>query len=128
VLDAVKTTATWLNSDTTSRTKMKWPCPTNYHVPTYAEWEIINNVWWWYMSWDSEWFSNTLKLPYAGYHDRNGGSMNSQWSYGYYWSSSPNISNTHNLVFCIDFGFGSYVGIDNNNYRAIGFSVRCLKN
>jgi hypothetical protein len=40
-LEANKTTATWLNSDATSRTKMQGPCISGYHVPTQLEWVNI---------------------------------------------------------------------------------------
>lgn len=42
---------------------------------------------------------------------------------GYYWSSTPNTTNSYNANF--NAGGGN---IANNNNRGNGFSIRCLKN
>jgi hypothetical protein len=120
-LEANKTTATWLNSDTTSRTKMQWPCPTNYHVPTKSEWLAIHTIWWWLSYWTT--LSNTLKLPMAGRRLYDNGTMASQGTYGYYWSSSPNITNGYYLTF-----HSTSISSYEYYFRASGFSVRCIKN
>jgi hypothetical protein len=122
VLDTNKTTATWSNSDSTSRTKMQWPCPANYHVPTNAEWVAINTAGWWGATlWTN--LSNTLKLPLAGDRLRNDGSMYNNGSYGLYWASSPYSTSGYNVTF----GY-TYVNPSDYYYRSYGLSLRCLKN
>ena len=57
----------------------------------------------------------------AGYRNHNNGTLNNAGSNGNYWSSTVNGSNSRNL------NFNSGNANMNNNYRANGFSVRCLK-
>jgi uncharacterized protein (TIGR02145 family) len=64
-----------------------------------------------------------LKLPTAGSRNRDNGSLYSQGSYGYYWSSSPNGTSAHYLHF-----YSSSVYPQYNYYRARGNSIRCFKN
>jgi uncharacterized protein (TIGR02145 family) len=68
-------------------------------------------------------FRYDLKLPRAGRRNRNNGNVNSQGSYGYYWSSSPYSTYGFRMRF-----YGSNVYPASSNYRAHGFSVRCFKN
>ncbi|MGB4205356.1 MAG: hypothetical protein WBJ84_07015 [Bacteroidales bacterium] len=60
-------------------------------------------------------------LPMAGNRNNNSGSLNNAGSNGNYWSSTVNGINARNL------NFNSSNANMNNNYRANGFSVRCLK-
>lgn len=59
----------------------------------------------------------------AGNRNWNNGQYYNQGSNGYYWSSSPNSTNSYNANF--NSGGGN---IANNNNRGNGFSLRCLKN
>lgn len=59
----------------------------------------------------------------SGNRNNSDGSWNNQGSNGNYWSSSPSSSNARNANFNASGG-----NIANNNNRANGFSVRCLKN
>ena len=61
-------------------------------------------------------------IPLAGYRNRANGSLKHQGSNGNYWSSSPFGTNAYNL----NFNSGG-VNPANNNNRAYGFSVRCVK-
>jgi hypothetical protein len=61
-------------------------------------------------------------IPLAGNRNNGDGGLSNQGSIGYYWSSSPNNTNAYNL----NFNSGG-VNPANNNNRANGFSVRCLK-
>ena len=61
-------------------------------------------------------------IPLAGNRDNGGGGLNNQGVNGNYWSSSPDSTNAYNL----NFNSGG-VNPANNNDRANGFSVRCLK-
>jgi len=58
-----------------------------------------------------------------GNRNRSDGTVNNEGSNGYYWSGSVNGDNARNLNFN-----SSDVNPNNNNNRANGFSVRCLKN
>ena len=61
-------------------------------------------------------------FPLAGYRNQSDGSLNNRGSNGNYWSSSPNGSNAYNLNFN-----SSNVNPANNNNRANGLTVRCVK-
>ncbi len=63
-----------------------------------------------------------VPLAAAGNRNNSNGSMNNVGSNGNYWSSSINGTNAYNL----NFNSGS-VNSANNNNRANGFSVRCIK-
>jgi uncharacterized protein (TIGR02145 family) len=96
------------------------PCPSGYRIPTYAE---LNEE---RMSWSSSnaqgAFASPLKLPVAGHRYNLNGSFYYVGSYGLYWSSAVDGSNSSYLY------FGSSTANMNNNYRrAYGQSVRCLK-
>ena len=57
----------------------------------------------------------------AGNRNRTNGLLNNQGTNGNYWSSTVSGTNARNL------NFNSTVANTNNNNRANGFSVRCLK-
>jgi len=105
----------------------QWPCPSGWHVPSQTDWKSACDS----ISWTScanssitvTVMQNKLKLPFAGYRNRNNGYYNGQSTSAYYWSSSPGSPNSYGLYF-------NTSGIDpaNNNSRANGFSVRCVKN
>jgi len=61
-------------------------------------------------------------MPAIGFRNHLNASLNGQGSYGYYWSSSPNGT----YAYLLFFDSGS-VDPANYNYRANGFSARCLK-
>ncbi|MDR4989371.1 MAG: FISUMP domain-containing protein, partial [Bacteroidales bacterium] len=95
------------------------PCPPGWRVPTDAELEAER------LSWGSNnaagAFASPLKLPVAGYRLDSNGSLLGVGSYGGYWSSTVDGSLSRRLAF-------SFSGAATSSfYRAIGFSVRCLK-
>ncbi len=61
-------------------------------------------------------------ISLAGNRNNSSAALNNQGSNGNYWSSSPNGTNAYNLNFN-----SSSVNPANNNNRANGFSVRCIK-
>ena len=61
-------------------------------------------------------------FPLAGNRNNSSAALNNQGSNGNYWSSSPNGTNSYNLNLT-----ASGVNPANNNNRANGFSVRCVK-
>jgi hypothetical protein len=66
-------------------------------------------------------FASSLKLVSAGYRYYNDGSLNLVGSFGDYWSSTVNGS------YCRYLGFDSFLASMLSDFRAYGFSVRCLK-
>ena len=106
------------------------PCPAGWRVPDGGSGGI------WYKSG----FANTdyddicmgmsfinsdLKLwyPAAGCCDYNGGYLSSVGKCGFYWSATPSGRNACYLYFDND----GYVYPSRSNYRASGYSVRCLQ-
>ena len=57
----------------------------------------------------------------SGNRNRTNGTLNNQGTNGNYWSSTVNGTNARNL------NFNSTEANTNNNNRANGFTVRCLK-
>jgi len=104
------------------------PCPSGFRLPTQAEWDAwtiaagIKTCTGTPTDCRQAAYATSLKLPTAGYRSRADGSLDSQGSYGYYWSSSPDYTNAYTLFFN-----SGGVNPAGSNYRAHGFSVRCLK-
>ena len=95
------------------------PCPTGFRVPTETELENerllfpTNNA--------AGAFNSVLKLPVAGYRTNSAAALTNVGSFGHYWSSTVVGTNARPLVFNSSNAFWL------SNYRAYGFSVRCLK-
>jgi hypothetical protein len=106
---------------------MKGSCATGYHVPTQAEWwsaiGILNGTLTNTASWQNDTtLATTLKLPLAGYRFYSTAGYLGQGSAAYYWASSPSGPNGYYVVFS-----ATILSPANSNGRAMGFSVRCLK-
>ena len=96
------------------------PCPKAYRLPTEAELEAEISSW---SSNDAAGaFASPLKLPLAGFRFYSDGSLSTGGVLGGYWSSS--VSGIISRYLSFNTGH-AYVG---NFHRALGLSVRCLKN
>ena len=110
------------------------PCPDGWRVPTYAELSELRKN---HSSWTSEngqsgyWFSGAssytetvpqIFFPAAGYRYSGDGSAYNRGYYGgYYWSSRPLNRYACNL------SFDSSDVYMLNDFRAYGYSVRCVQ-
>ena len=94
------------------------PCPTGYRIPTQTELDAER------LSWSTNnklgAFASPLKLPVAGNRNPVSGSLEDVGTFGIYWSSTVNGNNACNLTFYTSASMGIL-------YRALGGSVRCLK-
>ncbi len=97
-------------------------CPAGFSVPTEAELAadtISANI-----TGNASAFSSFLRIPVAGYRDRENGSVSSVRSSAYLWSRSANGVNGRGLNITVSIAdFNS----NNSNSRALGFSVRCIR-
>jgi len=97
-------------------------CPVGYRVPTKNELgeeimaynRVTNSV---------SAFENFLKLPSAGLRNYSDGSLIYRGLNGFLWSSSFTWNNPSSMVLSFN---NSNINFD-NGYRAVGFSVRCIK-
>ena len=95
------------------------PCPSGFRLPTQTE--LSNEVETWSTFDAAGAYDSVLKLTVGGYRDHNDGLIQTAGSTGHYWSSTVNESGASQLYFDSD-SFGT--GPAN---RAMGFSVRCIK-
>jgi hypothetical protein len=97
------------------------PCPAGFRLPTEWEWEAERLSW---IRSDADGaFASPLKLPLAGYRHFNSSSMAAVGSFGYYASSS--VSGIYTRFLHI-YDFNAEIHYRSN--RAVGYSVRCIKN
>lgn len=97
------------------------PCPTGYHVPTLSQLDEARLAFGTKNAAGA--FASALKLPSAGNRNHASGSFLNQGTIGYYWSSTV-LSTQARLLY---FSSNSNSANMNSNNRALGFSVRCLK-
>ena len=98
------------------------PCPSGYRIPTEAELDA-ERVSWSPQNNSTGAFASQLKLPMAGLRGNSDGSLDSEGTYGYYWSSTVSGTISPALYFDND----PAQAFMDFNYRAWGFSVRCIK-
>jgi len=94
------------------------PCPNGFRLPTELEWMMEVSSW---TSKNSDGaFASPLKLPKAGYRRGKDGSLQYGGKMGLYWSSTVSGTKSRHLVFINVAEMDDY-------YRAVGLSVRCIK-
>ena len=98
-------------------------CPVGFRVPTIAELraELLDAGSAQIQNRDDA-FNSFLKLPSAGYRSDYSGAMHIQGSWGSVWSSSVNGSLARKVYF-----LSGDADTYSHDYRAYGFSVRCLR-
>jgi hypothetical protein len=94
------------------------PCPSGYRIPTVAELDAERVL---FSSNDAAGAFLALKLPLAGRRDYSNGALSNVGSDGRYWSSTVSSANAGILY------FDSIDAYMNNYIRALGLSVRCIK-
>ena len=106
--------------------KINNPCPQGWRVPTQAEWISLRNAgatWTMHNGVYGRMFGtapNQLFLPATGFRN-NSGALNSTGTDGYYWSSTPVGGGNAQAMW-----FNSRYYSMGSNFRAYGFSVRCV--
>ena len=120
----------WLSTVTTDQTtnNARWngstkgahdPCPSGFRVPTETELTAERGIWNTNNALGA--FNSALKLPVAGYREYSTGALTTVGSHGFFWSSTVSGTSARSLRFYSSNAF-MYA-----NYRAYGFSVRCIK-
>jgi uncharacterized protein (TIGR02145 family) len=99
------------------------PCPTGFRLPTQAELDAERQSW--SSNNASGAFSSPLKWTQAGLRSFSNAGVGFLNSFGCYWSSTTSGSDPRRLHFLRIESGASAMGDD---WRANGFSVRCIKN
>jgi hypothetical protein len=92
-----------------------------WRLPTETEWTNVDVAGNW-TNWNGP-FSSGLKMHVAGFLNNSNGSLILRGSAGYYWSSTQNDAAGG---WALSFGSGGS-GM-NNSHKALGFTLRCLRN
>jgi len=96
------------------------PCPSGYRLPTNAELDAERAI---FPSQNANGaYNSVLKLPMSGNRVNSSGAISGVGTRGLYWSSTLSGTSSRYLI------FNSNLALMNNGYRAVGTSVRCIKN
>jgi len=96
------------------------PCPSAYHVPTDAELGAEFTAY--AITDDMSGFNSPFRLTKAGSRNGATGSLESELTYGKWWSSTVSGNNAYYKLISSSGGAGSMI-----TARAAGLSVRCIK-
>ncbi len=120
---------TWHTSD--SNKSFFDPCPPGWKLPETGTWGTLsktNSAGWrngyeFYMKPGGAEGDDVTWYPASGLRNIGSGAVNSEWYYGYYWSSAPvSATNAYSLYF-----YSGGVNPQNNLQRGNGFPVRCVQ-
>ncbi|MDR0745000.1 MAG: fibrobacter succinogenes major paralogous domain-containing protein, partial [Mediterranea sp.] len=100
-----------------------------WRVPVNSDGTEANSPWVGFTkengTWDNGWsWDDKAKYPAPG-HRNSSATLNNTTPNGFYWTASPSTNN-NNQASILSFN-GSTVNVSDNNNRALGFSVRCVK-
>jgi uncharacterized protein (TIGR02145 family) len=119
------------NSGTTPVKTVNDPCPVGWRLPTQTELsDLVSSTNSWVKNYQSSGINgrlfgtapNQIFLPAAGGRNYYNGGLYDAGSYGNYWSSRPDgTAGAYRLYFN-----SAYFDATGSNYRAHGFSVRCV--
>lgn len=98
------------------------PCPNGWRVPT--EQEFLDEKATWNSQDNIGAIESRLRLPAAGMRSYLGGSIVNTGNNGSYWTSNAFISSNQNVKVL---SISNNDAIISNTYRALGSSVRCIK-
>lgn len=100
------------------------PCPEGWRVPENGVWSSLTTF---NFSWSGVTYGRSNNdvggfYPAAGYRSYLTGAFSYVGTNGFYWSATVSGS----LVYTLSFGTSSF-SPSSNDYRALGYSVRCVK-
>jgi hypothetical protein len=114
-ISSISETSDWISTNDPCHLELG-----TWRIPTYTEWYNVDNAGGW-GTWDGPWNSG-LKMHAAGGLFYSDGSLSNRGSYGHYWSSKQyDATNGWYLSF-----YSGY-SVMYSNYKAYGFSARCVR-
>lgn len=106
-------------------------CPTGWHLPSKNEFDILLDNYGGNESWNNANYTALINGGVSGFSALFGGWRDVEGYFGYvgeignFWSSSSrNINVAWNMIIYID---GKKAGMDYENFKKIGLSVRCIQ-